>query len=199
MISSQSYAALKAALPSHGLLCGSEIAQLIKHEVIVNADHKAINANSIDLHTGSIAYIEDTDAPSMNPIVLLDKDPSFGPKLKQVIITADKPLILKPGAFCLLQSTELFNLPDFITAKFHLRSTAGRRGYNHATAGWCDSGWHNSVLTLEVYNTLQAHSIAIQLGDRIGQLTFETATPSADHSYANLGRYNNDSAAQPGK
>lgn len=179
-----------------GVLAAPELKLLLAHNVITNAKESAINANSVDLHTAAVAYIESDTA---DHIVTLDKGEQYGPKLKRVEITEDSPLILKPGQFCLLSSVEVFNLPDYICAQFNLRSTAGRRGYDHLKAGWCDAGWQNSVLTLEVKNVLQHHDIAIKLGDRLGQLTFFRTSSAEDRSYSNIGNYNNDSTAQPGK
>lgn len=90
-------------------------------------------------------------------------------------------------------SAEVFNLPEDISAEYKLKSSMARIGLEHMNAGWCDAGWHGSVLTLEFKNMLQYHAILIRPGDAIGQMIFfyhEPVPKSA--SYATRGRYNND-------
>jgi dCTP deaminase len=69
-----------------------------------------------------------------------------------------------------------------------------RIGLEHLNAGWCDAGWNNSVLTLELKNMTQYHTIMLQKGDKIGQMVFFEHEPVPhERSYAVRGRYNNDS------
>ena len=59
----------------------------------------------------------------------------------------------------------------------------------------CDPTWHGSVLTLELKNLTQYHTIILKPGDAIGQMIFRRMQPvSASHSYANVGRYNQDAS-----
>ena len=47
-----------------------------------------------------------------------------------------------------------------------------RIGLDHLNAGWCDAGWHGSVLTLELKNCCRSHEIVLTNGDFIGQIIF---------------------------
>jgi deoxycytidine triphosphate deaminase len=70
-----------------------------------------------------------------------------------------------------------------------------RIGLEHLNAGWCDAGWHGSVLTLELLNVTRHHRIKLESGTRIGQIVFfrHLEVPK-DHSYATKGRYNKDTS-----
>jgi deoxycytidine triphosphate deaminase len=98
-----------------------------------------------------------------------------------------------PGAFILAHSREVFNLPSDISAEYKLKSSMARIGLNHLNAGWCDSFWSGSVLTLELHNTTQNHAIQLRMGDPIGQMVFFRHAPVPEESsYKVRGRYNND-------
>lgn len=64
----------------------------------------------------------------------------------------------------------------------------------------CDPGWHGSVLTLELSNSLRYHSLRLRPGMRIGQMIFLRGEPVPESaSYASRGKYNGDSQAQQSK
>jgi deoxycytidine triphosphate deaminase len=68
-----------------------------------------------------------------------------------------------------------------------------RIGLEHLHAGHCDPGWNGSVLTLELVNLTQFHSIRIRPGDAIGQMIFyKVEEVSKEQSYSTVGRYNGD-------
>lgn len=80
-----------------------------------------------------------------------------------------------------------------VSAQYHLKSSMGRIGLDHCLAGWCDAGWHNSVLTLELKNVSRFHTVVLHEDDLIGQMVFHRhAAVSVADSYAARGRYNND-------
>lgn len=107
---------------------------------------------------------------------------------------------MSPGNFILTQSREVFHLPDTISAEYKLKSSMARIGLEHLNAGWCDAGWNGSVLTLELKNMTEAHSILLQEGDAIGQIVFFKHAPvPEDKSYAARGRYNNDKTVMGAK
>jgi dCTP deaminase len=108
------------------------------------------------------------------------------------------PCYLRPGQFILAQTVETFDLPDNIAARFLLKSSRAREGLNHLLAGWCDPGWHGSVLTLELQNVRQLRTVAIWPGMKIGQIIFEYVE-APERSYAVTGRYNNDATVQESK
>jgi dCTP deaminase len=112
----------------------------------------------------------------------------------------DGPYILYPGEFILASTHELFNLPNYISASYALKSSMARIGLEHLNAGWCDAGWHGSVLTLELKNMTRSHEIVLHHLDLIGQMCFFRHKPVSDEdSYACRGRYNKDKTVSGAK
>lgn len=108
--------------------------------------------------------------------------------------------VLWPGEVCLAHSAEKFNLPTDITAEYRLKSSMGRVFLEHLHAGWCDPGWHGSVLTLEFKNESQYHPLVLRAGMKCGQVCFYKHDPvPEDNSYAKRGQYNNDETVTPTK
>lgn len=98
---------------------------------------------------------------------------------------------IHPGEFILATSNETFNLPNNVACEYKLKSSLARSGLQHMLAGWCDPGWNNSKLTLELKNVTQNHILIIRPGMKIGQMVFFECEPVPDeHSYAVKGQYN---------
>lgn len=93
----------------------------------------------------------------------------------------------------LAETVEVFNIPNYLAAEFRLKSSLARSGLDQSLAVWCDPGWHGSVLTLELKNVSQYHTLAFVAGMKIGQMVFFKGEPvPSDASYAVRGQYNND-------
>ena len=172
----------------------TEICELIEQGVVENAKFENVNSSSLDITLGREILTEflPTSWESFHekPISLRDRTP-LNMEIKRV------PYTLFPGEFVLASSKEIFHLPNNISAEYKLKSSMARIGLEHLNAGWCDAGWHGSVLTLELKNMTNFHNILIQEGDLIGQIVFFKHTPvPADKSYAVRGRYNEDLTAQ---
>lgn len=158
--------------------------------VIRNVDPSAINAASIDITLGKKILKEADDA-------LFDKYKYISLREREPMATQERSCAsgfnLYPGQFILAQSQQEFYLPDDISAEYKLKSSMARIGINHALAGWCDAGWHGSVLTLELMNCTNNHVIKLHEGDPIGQMIlFHHRKVPKDKSYAARGRYNGD-------
>jgi len=97
----------------------------------------------------------------------------------------------------LAETCELFNLPDDISAQFVLKSSRARSGYQHLFAGWCDPGFHNSKLTLELKNVRSHHAIPLYPGLKIGQMVFHQMSNVPLNSYAKTGHYNGHLTVMP--
>jgi dCTP deaminase len=138
-----------------------------------------INPASIDVLLGDRLMIEVPERPELQ-ILGIDH------------CTQVDPYWLAPGEFCLAETREIFNLPDFISAQFVLKSSRAREGLEHLLAGFCDPGWNGSRLTLELHNSRRFHNIAIWPGMRIGQMVFQRMDAIPSRSYAITGRYNGD-------
>lgn len=171
------------------LLSYSELCELVEQGVITNVKPEQINSASIDITIGAKILYENPDNP-ITHIVLRDREPLV---LHEWNLEQHGCFDLLPGQFILAQSEQVFNLPNNISCEYKLKSSMARIGINHALAGWCDAGWHGSVLTLELMNVTNTHTIQLQLGDAIGQMIFFKHAPvPAERSYAARGRYNND-------
>ena len=168
------------------LLSHNELIELIERGVIENAKIEAVNAASIDIHLGPVILVEEP----VNAVI--DYRARTKPKMREVHLH-EGGYVLRPGEFILAQSIEVFNLPLDVSCEYKLKSSMARIGLEHLNAGWCDAGWHGSVLTLELVNVSRYHSIIIRPGDPIGQMVFFRHTPvTHERSYAARGRYNKD-------
>jgi len=168
------------------LLSHEELRRIVELEIITPVDVKDINAASIDIHLGDTILWEDkqpgtVDFSKREPVAFNE------------YVMDENGYLLEPGAFILAQSREVFNLPNWLSAEYKLKSSMARIGLEHMNAGWCDAGWNGSVLTLELKNMCQNHSIIIRPGDAIGQMIFFRHEQVAQEaSYASKGRYNGD-------
>ena len=172
------------------LLSHNELLQLVEGGVIGPVDPKAINAASIDIHLGEKILWEEEEPPHDRAIKIIDYRTRESVTYNEYVMDSDG-WVLEPGDFILAQSVEVFNLPDNISAEYKLKSSMARIGLEHMNAGWCDAGWNGSVLTLELKNMCNHHSIRIRPGDAIGQMIFFRHEPvPSEASYATKGRYN---------
>lgn len=174
------------------LLSYTEICELIEQGVISGAKYENVNSSSLDITLGN-TVLRENYVPTGKSISLQNKDSLHMEK-------EHLPYALIPGEFVLASSKEVFHLPNNISAEYKLKSSMARIGLEHLNAGWCDAGWHGSVLTLELKNMTRFHHLLLSEGDKIGQIVFfrHTEVP-ADKSYAARGRYNNDLQAQGAK
>ena len=114
------------------------------------------------------------------------------------VLEDDDEYVLTPGAFILAHTREFVRIPNNLEANFQLKSSRGREGINHLLAGYIDPGFHGQI-TLELENVNHRHSIILKPGMRIGQLRFGKLEQIPMRSYAQTGRYMNDTGAVPSK
>lgn len=165
---------------------------LVMDGVVRGADPEQVNASSIDIRLGQAIMVErSSDAYGDEPY-LVDVSERQG-LIMDKFYMGSEGYTLEPGEFILAQSLETFHLPSTISAEYKLKSSMARAGLEHLNAGWCDSGWAGSVLTLELKNMTRSHALRIKPGMLIGQMVFfaHEIVPH-DRSYATRGRYNND-------
>jgi dCTP deaminase len=185
------------------LLSYNQLIALVEDGVIQGSNPESVNSASIDIHLGKTILVEraprrgtvlqliGTDEPTLHSDEVIDYAQRQPLNMEEVDIT--NGYVLRPGEFILAHSLEVFNLPEFISAEYKLKSSMARIGLEHLTAGWCDAGWQGSVLTLEFKNMTQWHSIRLEPGLAIGQMVFFAHEPVPDdRSYAARGRYNGD-------
>lgn len=174
------------------LLSYTELLELVGRGIIEGSSPEMVNSSSIDIRLGNtiLREVQYKNAP----LVYLDKKGALD--TEKIVLAEGEEYILAPGDFILASSMEKFNLPLNISGEYKLKSSMARIGLEHLNAGWCDAGWHGSVLTLELRNMTKYHNIVLTPGCRIGQIVFfmHEAVPE-DRSYAVRGSYNGDSEA----
>ncbi len=141
---------------------------------------------SIDVRLGAEIMVETPHSPDLERISIAGTSKQY-------------PYFLVPQQFILAHTVELFNIPDTLCAFFALKSSRGREGISHVLAGFCDAGWSNSRLTLELHSVRQYHSIPIWHGMPIGQMIFGDMSQAPEKSYSLVGRYNNCPTVEPSK
>ena len=166
------------------ILIDSKIRSLLLDGVIENGQPELVNPASLDVRIGPLICVENSAADRFN---------SHNRWIQFNISdrTVDDPFWIQPGQFVLAQTIEVFHLPSTIAAQFKLKSSRGREGYQHALAGWCDPGWNNSTLTMELKNLSQYFPLPLYPGLKIGQMVFNECDRPSAH-YGQTGRYNGD-------
>ena len=166
------------------ILADRDIRNLCQHSGMVTPfDPALVNPASLDVRLGDLLMIETVERPA------LVEYPLGGH-------TEAEPYLLQPGQFVLAQTLETFHLPATVAAQFMLKSSRARSGLEHLMAGYCDPGWHGSVLTLELHNSRQLHPVPLWPGMKIGQMVFHRMQSMPDRDYSVTGRYNNDAQVQ---
>lgn len=179
----------------------NQILKLLEDGVVENAKTEHVNSASLDLTLGRYILVETMNSqingymPHVLSLAQRDKL-----NTKKIDLRALGHYILRPGEFILAQTQEVFNLPCDISSEYKLKSSMARIGLEHLNAGWCDAGWHGSVLTLELRNMTTYHEIELKQGDKIGQMVFYKHEPvPIAASYAHRGTYNKDTEVSGAK
>lgn len=173
------------------LLSYNELVELVEQGVI-DAPIENINGSSIDI-TLHHTLLAEAQRPTVINLAARD---NMHTRIKAI----DCEYPLQPGEFILASSAEVFNLPRNISAEYKLKSTMARNGLEHLNAGWCDAGWNNSRLTLELKNMTRYHTILLTPGMKIGQMVFFRHPPvPANKHYGVMGQYNNQSTVTGSK
>lgn len=173
------------------LISYNELVELAEAGVIEGVDPKDINGTSIDVHLGP-EIMRERYAESLQVVSLRDKQHL---NMTKQVMAEGGWYDLRPTEFILAHTIEKFNLPADISAEFKLNSSGARIGLENALATWCDPHWNGSVLTLELKNFTQFHTIRLHNGCRIGQMIFHKSAPVPEkNGYGVRGRYNGDSS-----
>ena len=173
------------------LVSYNELCELVERGVIEGVDLADVNGTSIDVHLGPDILVEKVEDLGNLSVVSLKNKGSLN--MYKMALSEGTPYFLQPGEFILAHTTEVFNLPDNISAEFKLNSSGARIGLENALATWADPFWHGSVLTLEMTNLTRYHIIRLDVGCRIGQMIFHKSEPvPRERGYAVRGRYNKD-------
>lgn len=181
------------------LLSHTALKTLIKQGVIEGGKFENVNATSIDLILGNKILVEKRPENYSDPLPVIDMLDKGGKQFNTIIMD-DDGWVVPPGGVLLAQSVEIFNLPNWLSAEYKLKSTQARNFFDHLNAGWCDAGWNGSVLTLEFVNHMQYHAVRIRPGMKCGQIIFfDHEEVPTEASYATVGQYNGDKSVEAGK
>lgn len=185
------------------LLSYNKLRELIEDKVLEGSSYENINAASIDLVLGNTFWVEKDPRSGMwngtdYPVIdMLDKNSNH---LEKIVVLPGQGIIVPPKGVLLASTVEIFNLPDWLSGEYKLKSTMARNFFNHLNAGWADAGWNGSVLTLEFVNHNRYHAVRVRPGQKCGQMIFFEHEQVPKHaSYATKGQYNGDKEATPGK
>ena len=178
---------MKSYTNKGSLISNEGLIRLVEDGVIEGVNPENINGASIDITLHHIVMGERvTDRKS--PVILAEKQ---NIDMETFEITGNNVLSIGPGDFLLASSVERFNLPANIAAEYKLKSSLARNGLAHLLAGWCDPGWHDSRLTLELHNVTQHHNLGLSAGMKIGQMIFWECDPVPyGQGYDVKGQYN---------
>lgn len=172
------------------MLSYTELLELVNDKVITGLDSiDQVQGSSIDVRLGNVIQRE---MPGDHIIVLRNRELM---KMESVVLDIkDNPFFdLKPKAFVLAHTVEMFDMPDDLSATFHLKSTSARSAIGHLLAVHIDPGFNNSVLTLEIENVSQFHTVRLHWFDMIGQIIFwRHKKVPLNASYRSKGHYNGD-------
>lgn len=147
-----------------GILVDWQLTELcVNHDLVSPFDFNQINPASIDLRlTGDFVDLHTGDR-------------FYGDSLE-----------IKPGGAFLASTIEYVCIPDWCCATLYLKSSAARRGLDHALAGWIDPGFEGQ-LTLE----LHAHRpVTIEAGKCYVQMVVTKMSAPPYSNYQVTGRYN---------
>ena len=137
---------------------------------------------SVDLTLAEEIRIFDTSKCPSIDYRALEKDPDFLLRVTTPIkLTNDTPLILHPGKVIICSTLEWIEIPNYLCAELHGRSSLARIGILPHTAGKIDPGWKGR-LTLEVSNVSEI-PVALYPGVAICQVVFHELSSPADLSY----------------
>ena len=96
--------------------------------------------------------------------------------------------LVPPGGWILVDVEEFIRIPSNMEAQVILRSSAARRGWDHALAGFVDPGYQGR-LTLEFVNCLRYESLEIRTGMELVQLKISQLDAEPERDYSQTGRY----------
>lgn len=120
-----------------------------------------------------------------------------GPAWSEERTMGEYGTVIYPGGFVLCCTLETVRIPIDACAALFSKSSTGRMGLEHLHAGWIDPGFEGQ-LTLEFKN-VAPWPIRLTPGQRLMQMVVYVLTGVASRSYAQTGRYQNQTGATPAR
>lgn len=153
------------------------IRQLADHSRAIEPfREEQLNPASYNLTIGTKGFIE---SPAIGP---------FRTEGGLTPVDLTNGLVLPPGGWILTDVEEFIRIPPNMEAQVILRSSAARKGWDHALAGYVDPSYQGR-LTLEFVNCLKHHSLVIQTGMQMVQLKISRLDEVPQFGYDQTGRY----------
>ena len=174
----------KNAQTMTAVLSDQEIAAYCQAGMVEPYSPELVGPASLDVRLGEEIMVEAPDSPNFCRISIANNTP-------------ENPYLMKPGAFVLAHTKEKFFVPPELCVTFALKSSRGREGLSHALSAFCDPGWSNSRLTLELHSLLSHNFITLWPGKLIGQMIFFRMSKAPAKTYAETGHYNNCPTVMP--
>lgn len=141
-------------------------------QLIEDPDYSLVNPASIDIRVG-LHLLQETLEGGWHEV-------GMG------YASQHSPYVLDPGALVMVATMENITIPNGYAAELKLKSSAARRGYNHALAFWVDPGW-SGILTMELKNWTRFSRLPLYPGMKIAQLVIHKMDQPAEFPY--VGRY----------
>jgi dCTP deaminase len=161
------------------------IRRLCEAGMVEPYDSSLVNPASLDVRLGNTLLIEGAESRAMVQFPFH-------------LHSQKDPYLMVPNQFVLAPTLELVRVPETCNAQFVLKSSRAREGIEHLLAGYLDPGFCG-VITLELHNSRQLHSVPIWPGMKIGQLVFSQMMMPPERSYAVTGRYQGDATVMESK
>lgn len=155
-------------------------------------DPELINPASVDIHIGSKAKLlipqwQYQIASALGKPVESDKD-----KNHFVLIDLTEGATFNPNARLLVETLEVFDLPNSVAGRLTLTSSAARRFWQHIHSDHIHPG-HKGRLTLELIN-LSYYPKQLKTGDVLTQVVLHRMEAIPESSYQ--GKYQNDTTVE---
>jgi dCTP deaminase len=162
-----------------------QIRELCEQGLVEPYAPELVNPASLDVRVGNY-LMEETEDGSLYRVSLGD------------VFSQTQPYRVLPGQSLLVETLEVFHMPDDVAAQVVLKSSRVREGWSLGLGGWVDPGFNNSVLTLRLRNDCQYRSLTIWSGMKLAQLCF-SRMELPEVSYRQVGNYNNARTVTPSR
>jgi dCTP deaminase len=149
------------------ILASNELKKLIERGV-VDALPENVSDIAIDVRLSNVFTCERPPDNYSNVVSLASGEI---PNYQVMTLPSSGRFFLNPGAFCLTETVEYFEMPNDLSGLFTLRSALARSGLDQSVSFFLKPGWRGR-LVLELRNNLRYHELALTPGQLIGQVTF---------------------------
>lgn len=157
-----------------GLVVGDDLYHLLDLDIITGVKEDSVTPISIDVRLHDRILVEQGIDKYITR--LHNKN-----TMDERILSQHSYTEIKPSGFILAGLDELVNLPNDLTAVFHLRSSLARLGVNHSISIHMMPGWRGR-LTLEITNSSQYNHIELYNQMDIGTIMFYKHKPTRGYS-----------------